>query len=237
MKTIETILTPTLLPLYSLEGRVAVVIDVLRATTSICTALQNGATAVIPIAEKEQAKAMRAQGYIVASERKGLRLEFANYGNSPHEFTPARVGGREIVYCTTNGTKTIKECATAAELLIGAFANLDALAEYLIAGATHDVSLICSGWMGRFNIEDALLAGAIAKRLTASGKYSTTCDSTIASTELWGLAKGDLKGYAEKVEHCARLTKYGLRRSFDDCMRVDTCTVVPRYAEGKIVPV
>lgn len=236
MHSIETVITPTLLSLYPLEGRTVVVIDVLRATTSICTALENGAAAVIPIADREEAKEMRDRGFLVASEREGLRLSFANFGNSPSEFTRERVFDEEIVYCTTNGTKTITQANAGESLFIGAFCNLTALANHLIEEMRHDLVLLCSGWMGRFNLEDTLFAGALAERLCESEVYKTECDSTKMAMDLWSIAKDDLTGYAEKAAHRKRLEGFGLRESFEDCMRIDTCSAVPQYCAGRILP-
>lgn len=234
MPQIETVLTTTLLPLYDLEGRTVVVIDVLRATSSICTALSHGATAIIPVASRDEAIAMRQRGYLLASEREGMRQEFAQMGNSPSEFSPERVAGQEIVYCTTNGTQAITAASKGAEVLIGAFLNRTALVRYLAQRAQRDVLFLCSGWKGRFNIEDTLLAGAIAEALVAERLFTTSCDSTLAAMDLWSLAKANPLQYAEKVAHRQRLESLGLGASFYDCFRLDTCELVPRYANGRI---
>lgn len=235
-RKIEVALSTTLFPLFEIEPKVVVVIDVLRATTSICTALANGAEAVIPVASRDEARAMREKGYLVASERDGQRLDFAHFGNSPGEFTPSRVGGQQVVYCTTNGTKAITSAGRARAVLIGAFVNLSALVEHIAREQQGDVLFYCSGWKGHFNLEDTLLAGAAASRLLALGGFETGCDATQAAIDLWRLAEPDLPAYAERFAHRHRLARVGLIDSFEDCLHIDRYSVVPQHVAGRILP-
>ncbi len=233
MADIRTVLSLQMLPLYAWDGARVVVIDVMRASTSICAALAHGATCVRPLASREQARLMHEQGYFVASEKEGKRLPFADIGNSPTEFTPEAVSGREVVYCTTNGTKAITAVASAKQVLVGGFSNLSALASYLTAHADAPLLLLCSGWKGFFNLEDTIFAGALAQRLLESG-YSSGCDATKAAIDLWNTAKDDLPAYAKTVDHWKRLQDLGLGASIPICFRVDAYPVIPAYHEGFI---
>lgn len=233
MPEIRTAFSLQLLPLYSWDDARVVVIDILRASTSICAALAHGATCVRPLASRDQAQLLHDNGSFVASEKEGKRLPFADIGNSPTEFTPDAVGGREVVYCTTNGTKAITAVASAKQILVGAFANLSALASYLTAHADSPLLLLCSGWKGFFNLEDTIFAGALAQRLLESG-YSAGCDATKAAIDLWNTAKDDLLAYAKTVDHWKRLQDLGLGASIPICFRVDAYPVIPAYHEGVI---
>ncbi len=213
-----------------------VVIDVLRATTSITTALANGAQSIIPVASKEEARKWSEKGYLVATERGAVKLDFANFGNSPQEFTPERVEGQEIVYSTTNGTVAITSAAEARSVMLGSFANLSAIAEHLEWQADADLVLLCSGWKGMFNLEDTIFAGALASRLLEGGSFSTRDDGTNAAIDLWRQAKDDLLRYMDKLAHKDRLESLGLLDSFARCFDIDTTDVVPQYVAGRILP-
>lgn len=233
---IETVLCTTLLPLFELEGKQVVVIDVLRATTSITTALANGAQCIIPVASKEEARKWSEKGYLVATERGAVKLDFANFGNSPQEFVPERVRGEEIVYSTTNGTVAITAAGQARSVMLGSFANLSALAEHLQWQPDADLVLLCSGWKGMFNLEDTIFAGALAARLLEGESFSTRDDATNAAVDLWRQAEGDLLGYMDKLAHKERLESLGLMESFAYCFDIDSTSVVPQYVAGRILP-
>ena len=157
----------------------------MRATTAICSAFAAGAEKIIPVGSVEEAKKMKAAGYTLAAERDGKVLDFADFGNSPFNFTPENVKGKTIAYSTTNGTQAINMAKDANKLIIGAFTNLSTVTDYL-ENQKNDLVILCSGWKDRFNLEDTICAGAMAEKLIESGKYSTICDSTHASIDLWG---------------------------------------------------
>lgn len=213
-----------------------VVIDVLRATTSICTALANGAAMVLPLASREAAEDMAKRGYIVAGERGGVKLPFAALGNSPLGFTRERVSGEEIVYCSTNGTKTIVAAERADTVLIGAFVNLTAVATHIADELQGDVILLCSGWQGKCNIEDTICAGAMATQLLESDTLIATSDSTNMALDMWKEWKNDLLQKAQTVEHWHRLESLGEGTGCEQCFEVDALDVVPQFSAGRILP-
>lgn len=233
MKSVEVCLSPALYLLYHDEQKTVVIIDVLRATTSICAAIAAGAEKILPVASVEDARCAKQQGYIVAAERDGKVLDFADFGNSPDLFTPERVAGKVIAYSTTNGTQAIAMVSSVRNVLIGAFSNLTAISQYLIQHP-QPVLLFCSGWKNKFNLEDTLCAGAIADNLLRSGAYATNCDSTHAAIDLWQLAKNDLMKFLEKASHRHRLKTIVDEKIIEYCLQVDVTDVVPRVADGFI---
>ncbi|MCI5715900.1 MAG: 2-phosphosulfolactate phosphatase [Candidatus Onthomorpha sp.] len=239
MQKIETILTPALFPFRTMnDTHICVVNDILRATTSICTAISNGAKAIIPVRTIEQAKEYKDKGYLVAGERIEKTFPFADWGNSALEFTKERVCGNEIVHSTTNGTVAIsiaKE-GNPQEIVIGAFCNLSCLSDYLVAKG-KDVQIFCSGWKNTPALEDTVFAGALAEKLLQSGKFENKNDSTNLALALWREAKSDLRAYMEKASHIHRLRKYHMDDVFDYTFQIDTCNVVPKLEQNKIVGV
>ena len=239
MQKIETILTPALFPFRTMnDTHICVVNDILRATTSICTAISNGAKAIIPVRTIEQAKEYKDKGYLVAGERIEKTFPFADWGNSALEFTKERVCGNEIVHSTTNGTVAISIAreGNPQEIVIGAFCNLSCLSDYLVAKG-KDVQIFCSGWKNTPALEDTVSAGALAEKLLQSGKFENKNDSTNLALALWREAKSDLRAYMEKASHIHRLRKYHMDDVFDYTFQIDTCNVVPKLEQNKIVGV
>lgn len=239
MQKIETILTPALFPFRTMnDTHICVVNDILRATTSICTAINNGAKAIIPVRTIEQAKEYKDKGYLVAGERIEKTFPFADWGNSALEFTKERVCGNEIVHSTTNGTVAISIAreGNPQEIVIGAFCNLSCLSDYLVAKG-KDVQIFCSGWKNTPALEDTVFAGALAEKLLQSGKFENKNDSTNLALALWREAKSDLRAYMEKASHIHRLRKYHMDDVFDYTFQIDTCNVVPKLEQNKIVGV
>jgi len=231
MHHITVCFTPAQFPYYEHEGCNAVAIDILRATTSICTAFMNGAKEVIPISTVDELKIHTGTEYLIAAEREGIKLDFADIGNSPYYFTRDVVEGKTIAYSTTNGTHTINLAVQCHRAAIGAFINLSAVCRWLEAGE-RDVFLLCAGWKGRFNLEDSVFAGAMAQKLIDTGKFTTRCDSALAAMDLWSIAKPDLMGYIRKAAHYERLHKIGAADAIPYCLKLDLTDIVPVYCDG-----
>lgn len=233
-RKLETCFSPALYNPAEYGDSIVVIIDILRASSAICTAFANGASEIIPVAEVSEAKLYKSKGYLVAAERDGYVLDFADFGNSPFNFTREKVEGRTIVYSTTNGTGIINLASSAYMTVIGSFLNIGALTRWLL-NQERDVLLFCAGWKNRFNIEDTLCAGAIAEKILSSSLYSTICDSTIAAIDLWSLAKNDLPGYIEKVAQRTRLRDKGLDDCIDFCITADFTEKIPVIKNGILV--
>lgn len=233
-RKLETCFSPALYEPSEYGNSIAVIIDILRASSAICTAFANGAAEIIPVSEISEAKAYKAKGFLVAAERDGYVLDFADFGNSPFNFTREKVEGRTIVYSTTNGTGIINLASSAYMTVIGSFLNIGALSRWLL-NQEKDVLLFCAGWKNRFNIEDTICAGAIAERLMESNLYSTNSDSTLAAIDLWSLAKKDLPGYIEKVAQRTRLRDKGLDDCIEFCITPDFTEKIPVIKNGILV--
>jgi 2-phosphosulfolactate phosphatase len=231
---IETCFSPALFNTDDHNDSIVVVIDVLRASSAICTAFENGAEKLIPVADLEIAKDYKSKGYLVAAERDGFVLDFADFGNSPFNFTKEKVKGKTIVYSTTNGTGIIRISSGSYMTVIGSFLNISALTDWLME-QERPVLLFCAGWKNRFNIEDTVCAGAMAERLLKSDQYSTICDSTLAAIDLWSVARNDLPGYIDKAAQRTRLRDKGLDDCIDFCLQPDFTRAIPVMRDGVLV--
>ncbi len=225
-KKIQVCLTPALLPLYNIEDFVVVVIDIFRATTSICYGIENGAKAIIPVAHVEECAAYRniECDYLLAAERDGEIVAGFDFGNSPFSYTADKVAGKTIVLTTTNGTHALHLSRKAKKIVIGSFLNLTAISNWL-KNQHENILLVCSGWKNNFNLEDTLFAGALVERLKSEGFRPD--DPAIAANDLYNLAKNDLDGYLKKTSHSERLKKLGIERDIAFCLNVDTTTAIP----------
>jgi len=206
---------------------IVVVVDIFRATTTMCAALNNGAKCIIPVASIEEAQAYKVKGYLVGAERNVKRCDFADFGNDPFDYTREIVEGKEIVFTTTNGTQAIEAASDAAILTIGAFSNISALTDFCIE-KQKDVIVLCAGWNNRFNIEDTLFGGALAERFISKG-YTFASDAVQVALSMWKEAKPDVRSYMNRTEHIKRLKANGLLGAVDYCLREDTVNLVPLY--------
>ena len=227
--TIEVCLSPVMFPhILTRENYIVVLADILRATTSICYAFANGVKSIIPVATLDEAKAMKDQGFLVASEQDGKKLDFADFGNSAFSFTREKIEGKILVYCTTNGTRALELAKGDAPIAIGSFNNLSALKNWL-AGQRRNVVILCSGWKNKFCLEDTLFAGALTEVLLREPCFVVRDDATHAAIDLWDLAKNDVMKYLEKAAHRARLERLGLDEVVPYSFMIDKNNVVPVF--------
>ena len=219
-----------------LAGRSAVVIDVLRATTTITAALANGAAAVIPHAELDGCRAMRMiePNLLLGGERGGLRPADFNLGNSPAEYTAERVAGRRVAFSTTNGTQALAGCHDASAIWLGAFTNRAAVAETLL-GDGRDTTLVCAGKLRLANLEDTACAGAIVDSLLAANV--TLTDRARIAWAVYDQHRSDIKAMLAESDHGRLLIDLGLGADIALCANLDTCPTVGRYLDGEITPV
>jgi len=233
---LEVCLSPAIYDKHADDHNIVVIVDILRATSTICAAIHNGVKSIIPVATVDEAREMKQQGYMVASERDGYVLDFADFGNSPFNFTPEIVGGKEIAYSTTNGTRCIHMASHSKAVVIGSFLNISVLADWLIQ-QNAPVLIFCASWKDRFSLEDTVFAGALAERLMNSGKFETICDAVTASIDLWNLAKNDLYAYIQKAAQKGRLASKGLDDCIEYCLTEDLCPVIPLFQDEKLVDI
>ena len=242
------------MPQGAVAGGIAVVIDVLRASTTIVTALAHGATGVRPVLTVEVARALAAgfgsgsdSGVLLGGERGGLRIDGFDLGNSPLEYARARVAGRRIVITTTNGTAAVDACTDASEVLIGAIVNRAAAAararELAVAHGTSNIHLVCAGTDGEVTEEDRLAAGAI---LDAAGRLPGGSDDTLDASATAALEtfRGVLSAAADTGAASAitaafaisrggrNLIELGMRADLPAAAAIDSLRVVPRLDRG-----
>ncbi|MCD6064089.1 MAG: 2-phosphosulfolactate phosphatase [Flavipsychrobacter sp.] len=232
---LEVCLSPALLHLYDTTDKVVVIIDVFRATSTIAAALHNGAKSVIPVASVaeciEIGKAM--PNSVTAGERDGKIAAGLEYGNSPSEYPRSFIEGKNLVLTTTNGTRLLHMVQNAAVIVTGAFLNLGAVSEFLIA-QNKSVVLGCAAWKDRFNLEDTLFAGAVASLVT--DHFDTNCDSVRAACSLYN-AVGDrpIIDFLKDSSHYRRLSAYGLQADMEYCATPDLHPVVPILSENELI--
>ncbi len=236
---IEVLLTPGEHRTAPLAGRLAVVVDVLRASTTIVEALAAGARDVVPVAEVAEALALAGPGVVVGGERGGLKCEGFDLGNSPREYTPAAVRGRRVVLCTTNGTRAIAAAVRggAAEVLVAGFTNLKH-AVGVAAAAGRDVTILCAGREGGFSLEDATCAGGLVAGLAyRCGDVARKSDAAFAAETLFRAHRDDLIRLFTVSGHGRHLVDLGLGDDLPVCARLNSRAVVPHLVEADRRPV
>ncbi len=213
----------------------AVVIDVIRATTSIITAFQHGCRSILPLASPHEAQSAltAAPGALLAGEQGGERIPGFDLGNSPTEFGRATVEGRQVIMTTSNGTKALRAAGPGRTVAVGAFLNRAAVARWLVARGENGV-VVCSGCEGRFSLEDVVCAGAIVDWAAGLSPLLTLGDGARACRILWGRYAVDLPGLLRETAWGRRIVELGLEADLDLCARLDVTDVVPVMAGDRI---
>lgn len=234
---IDLTFTPVELDKKDLRGKTVVVIDTLRATSTMIVAFENGCSAFIPVATIEEARRLaeekKEQNLLLGGERGARAVEGFHLGNSPRDYLPQKVRGKVVVMTTTNGTRALVSAKRAAEVFIGAFLNLSALGQRLIETQT-DVILACSGEKDLFCLEDAVCCGAIVDYLEKSGISLLKSDSALAAKILYEYFEGDIYGMLKASDWGQYLESIGLAKDVRICAQIDSSKLVPVYREGKI---
>lgn len=233
---LHTLLSPRLLDLYDVTNSIVVIIDVFRATSTITTALYNGAEKVVPVAGVEDCISTgKKLGAVTAGERDGKIIPGLQHGNSPAEYPRSFIEGKTLVLTTTNGTRLLHMALdrNVAEVITGSFPNLSAVCEHL-ASSDKNVILGCSAWKDRFNLEDTLFAGAVINRVKEH--FTIHCDSSLAAEYLYNQNKSDLLSFAKNFTHYHRLvSRFGYIEDIEYCLTEDNANILPLYQDGKLV--
>ncbi len=237
--SLYTSLSPALLHLYDVSSSIVVIIDVLRATSTIATVLFNGAKYIIPVDSVPECIRLGKQiEGITAGERDGKVAEGLAYGNSPFEYPESFIKDKVLVLTTTNGTKLLHMALSksAKGIITGSFPNLSAVCDYLVA-QKQPVILGCAAWKDRVNIEDTLFAGAVINRI--KDHFDINCDASAIAENMYLDAKADLYEFmkANNASHYHRLTNYGLEKDIRYCLTPDLANVLCVFADGKLVAV
>ncbi len=233
-KRVEVCFTPGEYEYYKDEFEIVVVIDVLRATSAICAAFDNGIKSIIPVPTVEEAWAYKQKGYLAGAERKGQIVDGFDFGNSPFSYMKEDFIGKEVVLTTTNGTKSLEVAKDADTVVVGSFLNLTALSKWLHE-QDKNVLCLCSGWQDKFNLEDTICAGAISDYLISKGNYTHIEDSSIAAKYLFLSAKDNYLGFLKSSSHRRRLKSLNLNKDIIYCLTPDQMDVIPILKDGKLV--
>jgi 2-phosphosulfolactate phosphatase len=228
---VEVCLTPELIHQHDLTNKLVVVVDIFRATSCMITGMAHPIQAIYPVETVEECTELGRKGMVMAGERGGEKIAHFDIGNSPFEYMRPEWKGRDIAVSTTNGTLTIKKSEGAEEILIGAFLNLSATAQY-IQRQSKEVLIHCAGWKGTPNLEDTLYAGALIEALEDTTLIG---DSALLAQALYLQNKSDLLAAARKSGHAARLAGFGITRDISFCIEEDNYQVVVRYEKGRLV--
>ncbi|HXD77933.1 MAG TPA: 2-phosphosulfolactate phosphatase [Puia sp.] len=236
-QTLHTALSPALLHLYDVNHAIVVIIDVLRATSTIATALHNGAKCVIPVDSVAKCIELGRQiDGITAGERDGMIAEGLSHGNSPFEYTRSFISGKTLVLTTTNGTKLLHMALDrgAGQIITGSFANLRSVCNYLV-DQNQPVVLACAAWKDKVNIEDLLFAGAVIHHVR--DHFTIQCDSSGIAETVYLEARDDMFGFMQRKEasHYLRLMGHGLEKDIRYCLTPDLAPVLPLYENGKLI--
>ncbi len=231
-----TVISPKLLDIYDINNSVVVIIDVFRATSTIATALYNGAERIVPVDNVQKCIEIGNQitNSITAGERDGKVIEGLQYGNSPAEYPRSFIQGKTLVLTTTNGTKLLHMALNngAAQVITGSFPNLSAVCDFL-ATQNRNVFLGCSAWKDRVNLEDTLFAGAVISKIKQH--FTIHCDTSLMAEQMYNLHKNDMYAFARLTTHWHRLSKFGLEKDLEYCVTNDVANVLPLYKDGNLI--
>ncbi len=231
-KELEVCLTPDLIELYDLKGKVVVIVDILRATSSITTGIAHGVKSIKPVSTLAECKDYQNQGYVAAAERGGLKVDGFDLGNSPFGFMAENLEGVDIAMTTTNGTTAISKSIEARQIIIGSFLNLNPVINYL-KKQPYDILIHCAGWKGKINMEDSLFAGAVVHALSDYCTIISDAPKIVQALYLQG--KDDLMSFLKSSSHVNRLIKLGLEKDIEFCLQKDIYKLIPVLKESHIV--
>lgn len=199
----------------------------------MCVALDQGAEKVIPVETIDECLSYKGrEGYILAGERNGRKVEGFHFGNSPFEFMNGVVKGKILVLTTTNGTRAIKMTESSHQVVIGGFLNFSALAKWLISEG-KDTLLLCSGWRDKFNLEDTVFAGALIHHIKEF--FLVDSDSAFAAEKLYLNSRRNMFHFMKQSSHYRRLAHLGVINDIKYCLRPDLTDVVPVLKNGELV--
>jgi len=234
MNRIEVCFSPGEYHLYEADFQLVVVLDVLRATSAICTAMEHGVKEIIPVASVEEARQLQSEGYLAAAERGGQIVDGFDMGNSPFSYMDPALKGKSVVLTTTNGTKAINMAKDKETVVIGSLNNLDALCHWLTR-QRRDILVLGSGWKDKFNLEDTICAGAIADKCLKSGRFFADEDSTVAAKFIYRSARDNMFAFLKASSHRRRLRKLNLNEDVKYCLTPNNCSAIPVLENGSLV--
>lgn len=232
---IDIILTAADIQPEKIKDKIVVIIDVLRATSVMITALANGAKAVYPYKDIESVleNSKKSKSFVLGGERKGLKTEGFDFGNSPLEYTKEAVSGKDMFMTTSNGTRAIENSANGSKkLFIAAFLNVESVAKKILE-ENDDTVIICSGTDNNFSLDDALCAGEIIRRVKEKNRDIQLTDISLAMKRLAETSLG-IEETLEGSKHFEYLKTIGFYGDMNHCFTMDMFDIVPEYKNGVI---
>lgn len=229
MRSVDVCLTHQDFDNYDHEGKIVVVIDVLRATSTINTLLFLGADHVRPIGSLEECKSLKGDDYIIMAERLGKKVDGFDYGNSPTKLKEKDIRGKKVAIATSNGSKAIIKSEGSEKTILCSFLNLESVIDF-INKSESDVILLCSGWLGKTNLEDTLCAGGIISGLD---NFEIESDTALMAKALYDNTN-NLLDTMKLSSHAKRLSGYDNKIDIEFCSRVNTQPVLPILRERDI---
>lgn len=232
-KWVGVVISPLMIDHLDLSEAVVVIIDVLRATTSMCVAFGNGARSMIPVVSLEEAREYQKAGFLAAAERNGEQKDGFDFGNSPYSFMSERIHGKDIAMSTTNGTKALNAARelNPISIYVGSFANLTVLADHLIE-LNKNVVLVCSGWKDRINLEDTIFAGAMVRKLRSH--FFLKEDAALIAETLYRAANRRKRYYLVNSSHFNRMMHLKIQKDVKYSLRRDTHPVLPKLIGDRL---
>ena len=229
MNKISLSLTAGQVKKSQIKGTVTIVIDVLRATTVIITAIGNGAKWVLPVSNIDEARQKKVEypDAILGGERNSVKISGFENGNSPLEYTAIQVRSKGIILSTTNGTKALAKAMDADEVLIASMINISAIVSYL-SSETRPIHIICSGTKGEFSMDDFLCAGGIISKLNSISAIEMD-DLCLLAKNTWSTGKNDIQRYLSTCNHYKTLEAAGFSADLNYWLNADTQTIVPKF--------
>ncbi len=219
-------ITPALIDQFDVSESIVVVIDILRATTSMCVAFGNGVEFIVPVEHIDECATYKEKGFLIAGERSGIQIEGFDLGNSPFSFEDPAIKDKRIAITTTNGTRALKAAQqrNAKEIVIGSFCNISTLIQWLIE-QNENICFLCAGWRDNVTLEDTIFAGAMAKKLRHH--FRRYQDTTIIAETMYSSANTRKRYFFRNSSHFQRLTHLNLQQEVKYAMRKDTHAVLP----------
>lgn len=217
MKKVDICLLPELIKPEMVKNKTVVVIDVFRASSAIITGLANGVEHFLAVTDPKEAKEHQGNNYLAAGERRGEQLPGFDLGNSPYEYRPQMVDGKQVVITTSNGTRAIAAAQGAKAIFTACFLNKSSMLNYLNQQA-DDILLLCSGSHGMLSLEDTVFAGAM---LSGLENFHCNSDECFLSDYLYQENKQDLLSFLNKGAHAQRLQNLGFEKDINYCLQVD----------------
>jgi 2-phosphosulfolactate phosphatase len=221
-----------------MKGKTVVVVDVLRASSTIVHACENGVERIIPVASVEDAtKLVSTQDpkkTLLGGERDGMPIDGFDLGNSPAEYAPKVVGGKTLIFSTSNGTVAITRSASAREIVLGCFLNARAVVAHIVSSRAKKVAVLCAGDLGRLSLEDFVCGGFLVDRIVNETRAAAVLNDGAVAARTLANAFTDVGEVVRTSSHGLHLAELGFEDDLEFCSRIDRYETVPIVTDGRI---